>query len=253
MTAYRARTCLPRSLHPMYPLLPLLGVLAAHAGCSDGAPSLVATPTEVMTEYGPVRGSIGNGAVGYLGIPYAAPPTGNLRFAPPAAPTPWTDTLDADTRPRACPQVIPILGAQTEEDCLYINVHAPLEVPESGAPVLVWIHGGGFTLGEGVQTEGGTVGDILARDENIIVVSMNYRLGALGFLSHPALTDESADSISGNYGLLDQVAALEWVRDNIRAFGGDPERVTIAGQSAGGISVCARGCRRARASSTAPS
>ncbi len=239
MTAFRARIRLPRSLHPMYPLLPLLGVLAAHAGCSDGAPSLVATPTEVMTEYGPVRGSIGNGAVGYLGIPYAAPPTGNLRFAPPAAPTPWTDTLDADTRPRACPQVIPILGAQTEEDCLYINVHAPLEVPESGAPVLVWIHGGGFTLGEGVQTEGGTVGDILARDENIIVVSMNYRLGALGFLSHPALTDESADSISGNYGLLDQVAALEWVRDNIRAFGGDPERVTIAGQSAGGISVCA--------------
>ncbi|MBK8589651.1 MAG: carboxylesterase family protein [Sandaracinaceae bacterium] len=99
MTAFRGRIRLPRSLHPMYPLLPLLGVLAAHAGCSDGAPSLVATPTEVMTEYGPVRGSIGNGAVGYLGIPAAAPPTGSLRFAPPAAPTPWTDTLDADTPP----------------------------------------------------------------------------------------------------------------------------------------------------------
>ncbi|MBK8589650.1 MAG: carboxylesterase family protein [Sandaracinaceae bacterium] len=140
---------------------------------------------------------------------------------------------------RACPQVIPILGAQTEEDCLYINVHAPFEVPESGAPVLVWIHGGGFTLGEGVQTGAARWATSSARDENIIVVSMNYRLGALGFLSHPALTDESADSISGNYGLLDQVAALEWVRDNIRAFGGDPERVTIAGQSAGGISVCA--------------
>lgn len=220
-------------------LLSLIALVAAQGGCSDGEPALVPTPTEAMTEYGPVRGSIANGAVGYLGIPYAAPPTGNLRWAPPAAPTPWTETLDADTRPRACPQVIPILGAQTEEDCLYLNIHAPLEVPESGAPVLFWIHGGGFTLGEGVQTEGGTIGDRLASAENIIVVSFNYRLGALGFLSHPALEAESEAGISGNYGLLDQVAALTWVKDNIRAFGGDPERITIAGQSAGGMSVCA--------------
>lgn len=220
--------------------LSLTALAATHGGCSDtDSVVLVAAPTEVMTEHGPVRGTIANGAVGYLGIPYAAAPTGNLRWAPPAAPTAWTETLDADTRPRACPQVIPILGAQTEEDCLFINVHVPLEVPEDGAPVMVWIHGGGFTLGEGVQTEGGTVGDLLARQENIVVVSMNYRLGALGFLAHPALEAESADGISGNYGLLDQVAALEWVRDNIRAFGGDPDRVTIAGQSAGGMSVCA--------------
>ncbi|MCA9575662.1 MAG: carboxylesterase family protein [Polyangiales bacterium] len=235
---------------PLFPVLlhsPRLRALAVCAlaatlcatGCSDSTPAPVPAPTEVMTAYGPVRGVAGDGFVGYLGIPYAAPPTGALRFAPPAAPTPWTAPLDADTRPRACPQVIPILGAQTEENCLFVNVHVPAEVPPSGAPVLVWIHGGGFTLGEGVQTDGGTVGDVLAREEGIVVVSMNYRLGALGFLSHPALTRESDDGVSGNYGLLDQVFALEWVRDNIRAFGGDPERVTIAGQSAGGVSVCA--------------
>ena len=111
--------------------LSLTALAATHGGCSDtDSVVLVAAPTEVMTEHGPVRGTIANGAVGYLGIPYAAAPTGNLRWAPPAAPTPWTETLDADTRPRACPQVIPILGAQTEEDCLFINVHVPLDVPE---------------------------------------------------------------------------------------------------------------------------
>lgn len=217
-----------------------VGLLALlHAGCSDAGPAPVAAPTEVMTTHGPVVGTAGDGFVGFLGIPYAAPPTGPLRFAPPSAPTAWTAPLATTQRPRACPQVVPILGAQTEEDCLFVNVHVPAEVPARGAPVLVWIHGGGFTLGEGVQTDGGTVGDILAREEGVVVVSMNYRLGALGFLAHPALSSESDDGVSGNYGFLDQVFALEWVRDNIRAFGGDPTRVTIAGQSAGGISVCA--------------
>ncbi len=210
-------------------------------GCStaDSSPPLVAAPTEVVTAHGPVRGTLDNGAIGYLGIPYAAAPVADLRFTAPEPPPSWSETLDANVRPRACPQVVPILGAQTNEDCLYVNVHVPPQVPETGAPVLFWIHGGGFTLGEGVQTDGGTVGDILAREEGIVVVSVNYRLGALGFLAHPALDDESPDGVSGNYGFLDQVAALRWVRENIRGFGGDPERITLAGQSAGGISVCA--------------
>jgi para-nitrobenzyl esterase len=105
-------------------------------------------------------------------------------------------------------------------------------------PVMVWIHGGGFILGEGLQTDGGTAGDRIARETDTVVVSMNYRLGQLGFLAHSTLSAESADGASGNYGLMDQVAALQWVQDNIARFGGDPDNVTIFGESAGAFSVC---------------
>ncbi len=210
----------------------------ADADDADSDGDVVEAPTiEVMTTNGPVRGRARNGHVAFLGIPYAAPPTGDARFKAPTAPEPWTETLVlGGDKPDRCPQTVPVIGDTGVEDCLFVNVHVPHPTPED-APVLVWIHGGGFTLGEGMQTDGGTAGDILAREEGIIVVSMNYRLGALGFLAHPALSAENG-GVSGNYGFLDQVAALEWVRDNAAAFGGDPTRVTIAGQSAGGMSVC---------------
>jgi para-nitrobenzyl esterase len=131
---------------------------------------------------------------------------------------------------------LPIPGFSPSEDCLYLNVDAPAE--GSDLPVMVWIHGGGFIFGEGVQTDGGTVGDRIARETGTIVVSMNYRLGQLGYLAHSTLSAESPDGASGNYGLMDQTAALRWVQDNVAQFGGDPDNVTIFGESAGAFSAC---------------
>jgi para-nitrobenzyl esterase len=197
--------------------------------------AFVAPPPMVTLDDGPVSGTRTAGVRAFLGIPYAAPPVGPLRFRPPSPVTPWTTTLAATRRPRACPQDLRGI-AYGEEDCLYLNVHTPDPAP-TAAPVMVWIHGGAFVLGEGAQADGGTLGDILAREHGVIVVSMNYRLGQLGFLAHPALDAENGGH-SGNWGFLDQVAALAWVRDNIAAFGGDPGNVTIFGESAGGMSVC---------------
>lgn len=196
---------------------------------SDPGPT--PAPIEVSTTTGTVVGVAGADHVGFMGIPYAAPPVGDGRFAAPAPHAAWAEPLQLSTLPPTrCPQTLPFLGASTDEDCLFLNVHVPDPVPHD-APVLVWIHGGGFVLGEGVQTNLGTRGDKLAAAEGVVVVSLNYRLGQLGFLAHPALGD-------GNWGFLDQVAALSWVHDNIAAFGGDPEAVTLAGQSAGAMSVC---------------
>ncbi|MCC7538973.1 MAG: carboxylesterase family protein, partial [Deltaproteobacteria bacterium] len=192
----------------------------------------------VETASGAVVGVEGDGFRAFLGIPYAAPPTGDLRYRAPVPHPPWSEPWDATVKGDACAQSL--LGGSLrigEEDCLFLNVHTPDPMPEA-APVLVWIHGGAFVLGEGLQTDGGTAGDVLAREEGIVVVSMNYRLGQLGFLAHPALAAEQPEGGSGNFGFLDQVAALRWVQDNIAAFGGDPTRVTIAGESAGGMSVC---------------
>lgn len=218
----------------------LWGLLVGCAGPVPEQPEPEPTPQpaaqRVQTTSGPVIGAPRVGVMSFMGVPYAAPPVGALRFAPPAAPTPWTDDLFLDDEPPTrCPQEVPFLGRSTDEDCLYLNVHVPDPIT-TGAPVMVWIHGGGFTLGEGVQVDEGTDGGRFAAAEGVITVSINYRLGQLGFLAHPALDAEQGSS--GNYGLLDQVAALEWVSNNIEAFGGDPERVTIAGQSAGGMSVC---------------
>lgn len=212
---------------------------AVLAGCgSDSA--TYAGGALVKTGSGPVRGFEDDGVFSYRAIPYAAPPVGDLRWKPPIAPAAWTEVLDATETPSPCPQDtfggLPIPGFAPSEDCLYLNVDAPAEGAD--LPVMVWIHGGGFTLGEGVQTDGGTVGDRIARQTGTVVVSMNYRLGQLGFLAHSTLSAESPDSASGNYGLMDQVAALRWVRDNIAQFGGDPDNVTIFGESAGAFSVC---------------
>lgn len=208
------------------------------------------------TTTGPVQGREDGEVFTYFGIPYAAPPVGPLRWRPPQPVASWTETLETvapqePTIPTAptivpvpkCPQSLPggdaaasFLGP-VDEDCLYLNVVTPKV--GSGLPVMVWIHGGGNVLGEGVQSDGGTSGTRLAEAEDVVVVSMNYRFGPFGFLAHEALTAESENNASGNYGLMDQVAALRWVRDNIASFGGDPDNVTIFGESAGGLNACA--------------
>lgn len=190
----------------------------------------------VETTRGPIEGRRGPGHQAFLGVPYAKPPVGALRWAPPEPPDAWTEPRAATSRPPRCVQEALGLELPSQEDCLYLNVHTPDPRPE-GAPVMVWIHGGAFLFGEGLQTDEGTAGDRLAAEHGVVVVSMNYRLGPYGFLAHPALTAEQG--ASGNYGLMDQRAALEWVQDNIAAFGGDPGDVTIFGESAGGLSVCA--------------
>jgi para-nitrobenzyl esterase len=181
------------------------------------------------------------GVTVYRGIPYAAPPVGPLRWRPPQPAAPWKGVRRAaEFGPSAMQTIHPAYLPWTEEflasgpvseDCLYLNVWAP---GGTKRPVLVYIHGGGFLEGSGALPL--YDGERLAR-EGIVVVTINYRVGPLGFLAHPDLTGESANHASGNYGLLDQIAALRWVRANIAAFGGDPSRVTVAGESAGAASV----------------
>ncbi|MEZ4287828.1 MAG: carboxylesterase/lipase family protein [Polyangiales bacterium] len=204
-------------------------VLAAFSigGCS----------TIVETDAGVVQGFIADGVANFLGIPYAAPPVGENRFRAPQPLIPWEGVRMATSIPTPCRQRVPIIGKAGTEDCLKLNVHAP--VGAQGLPVMVWIHGGGFVLGEAGQTDFKTLGDRIARRHGVVVVGVNYRLGALGFLAHPLLSGEDPNHRgSGNYGLLDQRAALQWVQRNIAAFGGDPNNVTIFGQSAGSMSAC---------------
>lgn len=221
------------------------GVSDASAGGTGGAGGAGGGSPEpralaVRTNSGPVSGLERDGVYSYRGIPYAAPPVGELRWQAPTDPPDWTETLAATERPNGCIQApfngLPIPGFVASEDCLYLNVDTP--TAGFGLPVMVWIHGGGFTLGEAVQADGGTAGDLIARQTGVVVVSMNYRLGQLGFLAHPELSAEGENGASGNYGLMDQTAALRWVRDNIAAFGGDLDNVTIFGESAGAFSVC---------------
>ena len=221
-------------------LLRCLVLTTVLTGCSAESENDQPRTLAVQTRLGPVEGVEDDGVFSYRGIPYAAPPVGDLRWQPPVAPEPWTEPLLATKKPAICPQTtfagLPVPGFNPSEDCLYLNVDTP--ALGSNLPVMVWIHGGGFTIGEGLQTDGGTSGDRIAREAGTVVVSMNYRLGQLGFLAHSALTKESPDEASGNYGLMDQAAALAWVQDNIASFGGDPDNVTIFGESAGGFSVC---------------
>jgi para-nitrobenzyl esterase len=176
----------------------------------------------------------------YLGVPYARPPVGDLRWRDPLPVETWTDVRDASRYAPACPQTgVSMPGeppSPTSEDCLYLNIWTPAGAGPTGQsyPVIVWIPGGGLTNGStSIPLYEGAA---LAR-RGVIVVTVAYRLGVLGFLAHPELTEESGVGGSGNYGLMDQIAALEWVQRNIGAFGGDPERVTVAGQSAGATSV----------------
>lgn len=168
----------------------------------------------------------------YLGVPYAAPPVGDLRWRAPQPLVPWTGIREARSFSPACAQTAAWLPNPKSEDCLYLNIWAPEN--SRNLPVMVWIHGGGYYGGTAAQP--GYDGRNLAK-RGAIVVTINYRLGIFGFFSHPELTAESPDKASGNQGIEDQIAALRWVKDNIAAFGGDPRRVTIMGESAGGESV----------------
>ncbi len=195
--------------------------------------------TIALTTEGLIRGVVTETAREFRGIPYATPPVGDRRWRPPQRPARRAGVLDATQFANHCPQNAGTFGrASDTEDCLFLNVFAPRGRGTDRArfglrPVMVWIHGGGLTAGEsGVFDAARLVGQ-----GDVVVVTINYRLGVLGFLAHPALTAESADQASGNYGLMDQQEALRWVRRNILLFGGDPSRVTIFGESAGGLSV----------------
>jgi len=207
----------------------------------------------VVTDRGAVRGVATATTRAFRGIPYAAPPVGALRWAPPQPAARWHGVLDASQFASHCPQTQSSFGRPSDtEDCLYLNVVAPArhhgdrdddrddhDRARHGhgghglAPVMVWIHGGALVTGESDDYDPTR----MVEQGDVVVVTINYRLGALGFLAHPAFTAESADHASGNYGLLDQQAALGWIQRNIERFGGDPTRVTIFGESAGGLSV----------------
>jgi para-nitrobenzyl esterase len=183
-----------------------------------------------------------HGYAAFLGIPFAAPPVGNLRWQPPQPPASWQGVRVANQYGPACPQLpspwLPqMLGRQqmaTDEACLYLNVWTPKLDRSARFPVMVWIHGGGNV--EGSQ-EWPPLGPMLA-SHGVVVVTINYRLGVFGYLAHPALTAESENHASGNYGLLDQMAAIKWVQQNIDRFGGDPHNVTVFGASSGSLDIC---------------
>lgn len=190
-------------------------------------------PSPVKVSEGLVQGIFENGLTVYKGIPFAAPPVGELRWRAPQAPAKWEGVKQTVKFAPA-----PMQGGNTpsgkSEDCLYLNIWSPAKSANEKLPVLVWIYGGGFSFGS--TSEAGYNGEKLAK-KGVILVSIAYRVGQLGFLAHPELSAENPDGASGNYGILDQIAALQWIQKNIKAFGGDPGKVTIFGESAGGISV----------------
>lgn len=201
-------------------------VASAPAAANAGRPP--AHTLVVQTDAGKVEGKTTGAVDSFLGIPFAAPPVGALRWQPPQPAPAWSGVRPATSYGPACPQGS---GSPVTEDCLYLNVYRPARATNERLPVLLWIHGGGFSSGSGSAFDG----SLLAETNNIVVVTINYRLGAFGFLNVPGLSKSGA----GNYGLLDQVAALNWANHNIDRFGGDHRAVTISGLSAGGHSVCA--------------
>lgn len=209
---------------------------------ADGTEDAAAGATlQVATRTGPVIGHVEAGVTSFLGVPYAAPPVGRLRWRAPEPHPAWTTPRDAGAKGATCMQTRGMLSGSgpMSEDCLFLNVWTPRTATGDTArrPVMVFVHGGGFTGG----TTGGRDydGESLAA-KGVVVVTFNYRLAQMGFLAHPALSaEDAATRASGNYGFMDQQAALRWVRDNIEAFGGDPAKVTLFGESAGSISVCA--------------
>ena len=228
-----------------YPLAVFAGVTAiavalmipgssTHAATTDSAATSASRIGDlVKTADGWVRGASATGYSEYVGIPYAAPPVGTLRWGPPQPITPWSGVRDATHFGNRCVQGTGwdpgYSTPKLNEDCLYLNVYAP-DTTRKHLPVLVWIHGGGFTGGAGQDTDPRQY----VQKNNAVVVTINYRLGILGYLNLPQLPADGR----GNFGLLDQQTALRWVNENIAAFGGDRNNITIAGQSAGGSSVC---------------
>ncbi len=204
------------------------GAAAAQGQTTASSPSPV-----VQTQEGPVQGFVANGVTTFLGVPYAEPPVGNLRWQPPKDHGPWTNVLQATKFAPIC-ALTTTLGvfsgpANNNEDCLYLNVFTPDLNPSAKLPVIVWIHGGGNVDGE----TPGYDGSKLASLGKTVVITMEYRLNLMGFLAHPALDNEG--HLSGNYGILDQLSVLKWVERNIARFGGDKDNVTVGGQSAGAV------------------
>lgn len=208
-------------------------VLLASWACACTA--IAAAEARVTTRYGELLGLEQNGVAAFKGIPFAEPPVGDLRWRAPRPPKPWQGVRRADQPGPVCMQTQrPGAEQPMSEDCLYLNVWKPAKPGARRLPVMVFLHAGGFTVGSGTQPA--LDGTSLAK-RGVVVVTTNYRLGNLGFFAHPALAKEDPEALLGNYGLLDQIAALQWVRDNITAFGGDPKNVTLFGESAGGKSV----------------
>jgi para-nitrobenzyl esterase len=223
----------------------LFSIAVINSACTQDKQT--ATSDTVMTAAGEVSGALSADSTVriYKGVPYAAPPVGELRWKAPQPVKPWSGVLKADKFPPS-----PIQGKPApfmmwteefitpeeplSEDCLYLNIWTAAKTPQHKLPVLVWIHGGGFVSGSGACAV--YDGEALAK-EGIVYVSINYRLGVFGYLAHPDLTKESPYHASGNYAVLDQIEALKWIKENIASFGGDPDKVTIAGQSAGSFSV----------------
>jgi para-nitrobenzyl esterase len=246
----------PRAIHrsPRFPLAALLALLSAGLACGRAEPPPTPKPDPASlrsTRSGDVMGFVSqDGAQVWRGIPFAAPPVGELRWRAPRPPAAWDGVRESLQFGARCVQFAGALGGDTgakegepvgDEDCLYLNVFAPRMSPEDLAgrsrrlPVMVWIHGGGNTIGDARFYDGSR----LAVTHQLVVVTVQYRLGVFGWFAHPALPGEGAtpEDRSGNFGTLDLVRALDWVHDNIAAFGGDPERVTIFGESAGGRNV----------------
>lgn len=209
-------------------------LMSAHTIAQEGS-------GPIMVDGGQVSGDYVDRIYVYKGIPYAAPPVGDLRWAPPQPVVPWEGVLKATEFGNECPQPGYPEGSlyarpklPQGEDCLYLNIWTGIFSATANRPVMVWIHGGGFTRGSGATpTYDGTQ---LAK-KGVVLVTINYRLGVYGFLAHPELSAESEHKSSGNYGLHDMIAALQWVNRNIRRFGGDPNNVTIFGESAGSLAV----------------
>lgn len=204
----------------LFAFLALWLAISANAQSSD---SVI-----VKTESGLVRGVEKNGVLSWKGVPFAAPPIGKLRWRVPQPPIAWQDVRDASQFGPACMQANDVAKS---EDCLSLNIWRPAHAAQA-LPVMVWIHGGALVYGSSTIYPG----DALSA-KGVVVVTLNYRVGRFGFFAHPALAAESPDDVRGNYGFMDQLAALKWVQRNIAAFGGDPTQVTIFGQSAGGGSV----------------
>lgn len=218
--------------------------------CNAGA---VEAADVVFTERGPVRGQVSTNGRAFRGIPYVKPPVGALRWRPPETDSAcWPGTREVLQFGAQCPQIAQDQGGgfdagapvEGSEDCLTLNVFTPLGVSrDAGLPVMAFIHGGGNTGGSASESFGAAQvslydGTLLAQRGNVVVVTMQYRLGALGFLTMPVLDDESDAGVSGNYGLQDQQAALKWVQRNVASFGGDPARVLLFGESAGAVNTC---------------
>lgn len=210
----------------------LSGILVVQAQPADKTSATL----EVKTVQGTVRGAKEGEVVSFKGIPYAAPPVGANRWRPPQPVTPWKEVKDATKYCADCPQrAWPNSTAKMSEDCLFLNVWAPsTATSKSKLPVMVWIHGGGFTGGSGSGP--GEAGDAFAK-QGVVLITINYRLGRLGHFAFPALSQEHPDEAKGSYAYMDQIAALKWVQQNIASFGGDVNNVTIFGFSAGGVSV----------------